>query len=83
MSEKGKEPGASDQTSTTGASRHSTSNPEPQSQTEAPGPPAREETLTRDSALQDTDDSDDDPVLIPGARYRAGPGDRLVNFQLT
>lgn len=79
LSEKGKEPGTSDQTSTS-ASRHSTSDPEPQSQTEATGPPAREETLTRDSALQDTDDSDDDPVLIPGARYRAGPGDRLVNF---
>lgn len=80
LSEKDKEPGTSDQTSTTSASRHSTSNPEPQSQTEAIGPSAHEETLTRDSALQDTDDSDDDPVLIPGARYRAGPGDRLVNF---
>ncbi|XP_017901944.1 PREDICTED: DDB1- and CUL4-associated factor 6 isoform X5 [Capra hircus] len=77
LSEKGKEPGTSDQTSTTSASRHSTSNPEPQSQTEAIGPLAHEETLTRDSALQDTDDSDDDPVLIPGARYRAGPGDRF------
>ncbi|XP_044800015.2 DDB1- and CUL4-associated factor 6 isoform X3 [Bubalus bubalis] len=76
LSEKGKEPGTSDQTSTPSASRHSTSNPEPQSQTEAIGPLAHEETLTRDSALQDTDDSDDDPVLIPGARYRAGPGDR-------
>ncbi|XP_042085093.1 DDB1- and CUL4-associated factor 6 isoform X27 [Ovis aries] len=76
LSEKDKEPGTSDQTSTTSASRHSTSNPEPQSQTEAIGPSAHEETLTRDSALQDTDDSDDDPVLIPGARYRAGPGDR-------
>ncbi|XDB49243.1 hypothetical protein AB1E18_002826 [Capra hircus] len=76
LSEKGKEPGTSDQTSTTSASRRSTSNPEPQSQTEAIGPSAHEETLTRDSALQDTDDSDDDPVLIPGARYRAGPGDR-------
>lgn len=78
LSEKGKEPGTSDQTSTPSAS--STSNPEPQSQTEAIGSLAHEETLTRDSALQDTDDSDDDPVLIPGARYRAGPGDRLVNF---
>ncbi|KAJ1064203.1 hypothetical protein K5549_014617 [Capra hircus] len=77
LSEKGKEPGTSDQTSTTSASRRSTSNPEPQSQTEAIGPSAHEETLTRDSALQDTDDSDDDPVLIPGARYRAGPGDRF------
>uniref|UniRef100_A0A8B9X750 DDB1- and CUL4-associated factor 6 n=1 Tax=Bos mutus grunniens TaxID=30521 RepID=A0A8B9X750_BOSMU len=74
LSEKGKEPGTSDQTSTPSAS--STSNPEPQSQTEAIGSLAHEETLTRDAALQDTDDSDDDPVLIPGARYRAGPGDR-------
>ncbi|XP_066886322.1 DDB1- and CUL4-associated factor 6 isoform X11 [Kogia breviceps] len=76
LSEKGKEPGTSDQSSTESATSQSTSNPEPQSQTEAIGPLAHEETLARDSALQDTDDSDDDPVLIPGARYRAGPGDR-------
>ncbi|XP_029083341.1 DDB1- and CUL4-associated factor 6 isoform X4 [Monodon monoceros] len=76
LSEKGKEPGTSGQTSTESATSQSTSNPEPQSQTEAIGPLAHEETLARDSALQDTDDSDDDPVLIPGARYRAGPGDR-------
>ncbi|XP_072802280.1 DDB1- and CUL4-associated factor 6 isoform X1 [Vicugna pacos] len=76
LSEKGKEPGTSDPTSTESATSQSTSNPEPQSQTEAIGPLAHEETLSRDSALQDTDDSDDDPVLIPGARYRAGPGDR-------
>ncbi|XP_023972438.1 DDB1- and CUL4-associated factor 6 isoform X3 [Physeter macrocephalus] len=77
LSEKGKEPGTSDQTSTESATSQSTSNPEPQSQTEAIGPLTHEETLARDSALQDTDDSDDDPVLIPGARYRAGPGDRF------
>nr|XP_031544583.1 DDB1- and CUL4-associated factor 6 isoform X1 [Vicugna pacos] len=77
LSEKGKEPGTSDPTSTESATSQSTSNPEPQSQTEAIGPLAHEETLSRDSALQDTDDSDDDPVLIPGARYRAGPGDRF------
>ncbi|XP_007172533.1 DDB1- and CUL4-associated factor 6 isoform X7 [Balaenoptera acutorostrata] len=76
LSEKGKEPGTSDQTSTESATSQSTGNPEPPSQTEAIGPLAHEETLARDSALQDTDDSDDDPVLIPGARYRAGPGDR-------
>ncbi|XP_026365229.1 DDB1- and CUL4-associated factor 6 isoform X7 [Ursus arctos] len=76
-SEQGKEPGTSDQTSTEGAPDQNTTNPEPQSQTEAIGPLAHEETLARDSALQDTDDSDDDPVLIPGARYRAGPGDRF------
>ncbi|XP_036129042.1 DDB1- and CUL4-associated factor 6 isoform X5 [Molossus molossus] len=42
----------------------------------SPGPEPPEEASATDSALQDTDDSDDDPVLIPGARYRAGPGDR-------
>ncbi|XP_040307686.1 DDB1- and CUL4-associated factor 6 isoform X5 [Herpailurus yagouaroundi] len=77
LSEQGKEPGTSDQTSTEGATDQNTANPEPQSQTEAIGPLAHEETLARESALQDTDDSDDDPVLIPGARYRAGPGDRF------
>ncbi|NWX32840.1 DCAF6 factor, partial [Notiomystis cincta] len=36
----------------------------------------QDEASTRTSALQETDDSDDDPVLIPGARYRGGPGHR-------
>ncbi|NP_001380579.1 DDB1- and CUL4-associated factor 6 isoform h [Homo sapiens] len=76
-SEKAKEPETSDQTSTESATNENNTNPEPQFQTEATGPSAHEETSTRDSALQDTDDSDDDPVLIPGARYRAGPGDRF------
>ncbi|XP_011946482.1 PREDICTED: DDB1- and CUL4-associated factor 6 isoform X5 [Cercocebus atys] len=76
-SEKAKEPETSDQTSTESATNENNTNPEPQFQTEAVGPSAHEETSTRDSALQDTDDSDDDPVLIPGARYRAGPGDRF------
>ncbi|XP_006735714.1 DDB1- and CUL4-associated factor 6 isoform X6 [Leptonychotes weddellii] len=76
LSEQGKEPGISGQTSTEGATNQNTTSPEPPSQTEAIGPLAHEEALARDSALQDTDDSDDDPVLIPGARYRAGPGDR-------
>ncbi|XP_063481164.1 DDB1- and CUL4-associated factor 6 isoform X14 [Symphalangus syndactylus] len=75
-SEEAKEPETSDQTSTESATNENNTNPEPQFQTEAIGPSAHEETSTRDSALQDTDDSDDDPVLIPGARYRAGPGDR-------
>ncbi|CAH6789408.1 Dcaf6 [Phodopus roborovskii] len=75
LSETSKE--ASEQTSTEGAISHSSTNPELPSQTEAIGPLAHEDTSTRDSALQDTDDSDDDPVLIPGARYRAGPGDRF------
>nr|XP_021523774.1 DDB1- and CUL4-associated factor 6 [Aotus nancymaae] len=76
-SEKAKEPQTSDQTSTESATNENNTNLEPQFQTEAIGPSAHGETSTRDSALQDTDDSDDDPVLIPGARYRAGPGDRF------
>jgi nuclear receptor interaction protein len=80
LSKKGKEPETSDQTSNDSATCQTNANPEPPSQTEAIEPLAHEETSARDSALQDTDDSDDDPVLIPGARYRAGPGDRLVNF---
>ncbi|XP_015441683.1 DDB1- and CUL4-associated factor 6 isoform X5 [Pteropus alecto] len=76
LSEKDKEPGTSDQTGTERAADHGPASPEPQPQTGAVGPAPREDTSARDSALQDTDDSDDDPVLIPGARYRAGPGDR-------
>ncbi|XP_030119565.4 DDB1- and CUL4-associated factor 6 isoform X4 [Taeniopygia guttata] len=49
---------------------------EPQSQLESFRLVAPEEASTRSSALQETDDSDDDPVLIPGARYRGGPGHR-------
>ncbi|XP_006887464.1 PREDICTED: DDB1- and CUL4-associated factor 6 isoform X4 [Elephantulus edwardii] len=76
LSEKGNELETSNQLSTESAANPSTTSPEPQSQTEAISPSVHEETSTRDSAHQDTDDSDDDPVLIPGARYRAGPGDR-------
>ncbi|NXR87852.1 DCAF6 factor, partial [Hypocryptadius cinnamomeus] len=49
---------------------------EPQAQPESSGLAAPDEASTRSSALQETDDSDDDPVLIPGARYRGGPGHR-------
>ncbi|XP_060053973.1 DDB1- and CUL4-associated factor 6 isoform X10 [Erinaceus europaeus] len=77
LSEKDNDPATSEQISTESATNQNITNPEPQSQTEAIGPLTHEETSTRDSALQDTDDSDDDPVLIPGARYRAGPGDRF------
>ncbi|XP_017586934.1 PREDICTED: DDB1- and CUL4-associated factor 6 isoform X4 [Corvus brachyrhynchos] len=49
---------------------------DPQSQPESSGLAAPDEASTRSSALQETDDSDDDPVLIPGARYRGGPGHR-------
>uniref|UniRef100_A0A8C8Z7K9 DDB1 and CUL4 associated factor 6 n=1 Tax=Prolemur simus TaxID=1328070 RepID=A0A8C8Z7K9_PROSS len=77
LSEKGKEPETSDQTSTESTTNENNTSAQPQSRTEATGLSAQEETSARDSALQDTDDSDDDPVLIPGARYRAGPGDRF------
>ncbi|XP_027744153.1 DDB1- and CUL4-associated factor 6 isoform X7 [Empidonax traillii] len=49
---------------------------EPQSHPESSGLATPDESSTRTSALQETDDSDDDPVLIPGARYRGGPGHR-------
>ncbi|XP_077013005.1 DDB1- and CUL4-associated factor 6 isoform X5 [Tamandua tetradactyla] len=71
--EKGKESETTDQPRTESASNQSISS-EPQI---AIGPSVHEETSARDSALQDTDDSDDDPILIPGARYRSGPGDRF------
>ncbi|NXJ59567.1 DCAF6 factor, partial [Rostratula benghalensis] len=51
-------------------------NDEPQPHPESSGLATPDETSTRTSALQETDDSDDDPVLIPGARYRGGPGHR-------
>ncbi|XP_066064055.1 DDB1- and CUL4-associated factor 6 isoform X3 [Chamaea fasciata] len=49
---------------------------EPSGQVEPAGLAATDEASSRTSALQETDDSDDDPVLIPGARYRGGPGHR-------
>ncbi|NXG61854.1 DCAF6 factor, partial [Hemiprocne comata] len=51
-------------------------NDEPQPHPESSGLATADESSTRTSALQETDDSDDDPVLIPGARYRGGPGHR-------
>ncbi|XP_015347364.1 DDB1- and CUL4-associated factor 6 isoform X3 [Marmota marmota marmota] len=77
LSEKDKELETVDQNRSESAAIETNTSPEPQSQTETIGPLAHEETSARDSALQDTDDSDDDPVLIPGARYRTGPGDRF------
>ncbi|XP_014738284.1 PREDICTED: DDB1- and CUL4-associated factor 6 isoform X3 [Sturnus vulgaris] len=49
---------------------------EPPSQPQSSGMAPPDEASARTSALQETDDSDDDPVLIPGARYRGGPGHR-------
>ncbi|XP_039191607.1 DDB1- and CUL4-associated factor 6 isoform X6 [Crotalus tigris] len=39
---------------------------------------AHEESSTRSSVFHETDDSDDDPVLIPGARYRGGVSHRYI-----
>jgi len=55
-------------------------NDEPQPHPESSGLATPDESSTRTSALQETDDSDDDPVLIPGARYRGGPGHRLGEY---
>lgn len=55
-------------------------NNEPQPHPESSGFATPDESSTRTSALQETDDSDDDPVLIPGARYRGGPGHRLGEY---
>lgn len=57
-------------------------NDEPQPHPESSGLATPEDCSTRTSALQETDDSDDDPVLIPGARYRGGPGHRLEEYFL-
>ncbi|XP_039377439.1 DDB1- and CUL4-associated factor 6 isoform X3 [Mauremys reevesii] len=63
-------------------STESTANPvntnhELQPQPDSSGLASHEESSTRSTAFQETDDSDDDPVLIPGARYRGGPGHRF------
>ncbi|XP_029434952.1 DDB1- and CUL4-associated factor 6 isoform X5 [Rhinatrema bivittatum] len=38
---------------------------------------AREGLSSRSSAYQETDDSDDDPVLVPASRFRSTQGNRL------
>nr|XP_056714702.1 DDB1- and CUL4-associated factor 6 isoform X3 [Euleptes europaea] len=53
-------------------------NPKPQPQPDSAGLASHEESSTRSSVFQETDDSDDDPVLIPGARYRGGVGHRYI-----
>lgn len=76
LSERGRGPAMPDGAGAEAAARRRSPSPELLCQTAAIGPSLPEEASAADSALQDTDDSDDDPVLIPGARYRAGPGDR-------
>ncbi|XP_036891165.1 DDB1- and CUL4-associated factor 6 isoform X2 [Sturnira hondurensis] len=76
LSERGRGLAVPEGTGAEASARQGSPSPEPLCQTAAIGPTLPEEASATDSALQDTDDSDDDPVLIPGARYRAGPGDR-------
>nr|XP_060626579.1 DDB1- and CUL4-associated factor 6 isoform X4 [Anolis sagrei ordinatus] len=64
------------QQSTESTANPNNTNNEPQSQPDSSGLTSHEESSTRSSAFQETDDSDDDPVLIPGARFRGGVGHR-------
>ncbi|KAM9173666.1 DDB1- and CUL4-associated factor 6 isoform 2-T2 [Pangshura tecta] len=74
-SEKSKEQESSSQSTESTANPVNT-NHELQPQPDSSGLASREESSTRSTAFQETDDSDDDPVLIPGTRYRGGPGHR-------
>ncbi|XP_034647407.1 DDB1- and CUL4-associated factor 6 isoform X5 [Trachemys scripta elegans] len=75
-SEKSKEQESSSQSTESNANPVNT-NHELQPQPDSSGLASHEESSTRSTAFQETDDSDDDPVLIPGARYRGGPGHRF------
>ncbi|KAH1187779.1 hypothetical protein KIL84_020528 [Mauremys mutica] len=75
-SEKSKEQESSSQSTESTANPVNT-NHELQPQPDSSGLASHEESSTRSTAFQETDDSDDDPVLIPGARYRGGPGHRF------
>ncbi|EMP37880.1 DDB1- and CUL4-associated factor 6 [Chelonia mydas] len=74
--EKSKEQESSSQQSTESTANPVNTNHERQPQPDSSGLASHEESSTRGTAFQETDDSDDDPVLIPGARYRGGPGHR-------
>ncbi|XP_030437090.1 DDB1- and CUL4-associated factor 6 isoform X12 [Gopherus evgoodei] len=75
-SEKSKEQEGSSQSTESTANPVNT-NHELQPQPDSSGLASHEESSTRSTTFQETDDSDDDPVLIPGARYRGGPGHRF------
>ncbi|CAM4423583.1 unnamed protein product [Caretta caretta] len=75
--EKSKEQESSSRQSTESTANPVNTNHERQSQPDSSGLASHEESSTRSTAFQETDDSDDDPVLIPGARYRGGPGHRF------
>ncbi|XP_067402372.1 DDB1- and CUL4-associated factor 6 isoform X1 [Emydura macquarii macquarii] len=76
-SEKSKEQESSSQQSTESTANPNNTNHELPPQPDSSGLATHEESSTRGTAFQETDDSDDDPVLIPGARYRGGPGHRF------
>nr|XP_025041021.1 DDB1- and CUL4-associated factor 6 isoform X2 [Pelodiscus sinensis] len=76
-SERSKEQESSSQQHTESTANPVNTNHELQPQPDSSGLAAHEESSTRSTAFQETDDSDDDPVLIPGARYRGGPGHRF------
>ncbi|CAM5079810.1 unnamed protein product [Eretmochelys imbricata] len=75
--EKSKEQESSSRQSTESTANPVNTNHERQPQPDSSGLASHEESSTRSTAFQETDDSDDDPVLIPGARYRGGPGHRF------
>ncbi|KAM3837641.1 DDB1- and CUL4-associated factor 6 isoform 2-T2 [Vipera latastei] len=64
------------QQSTDSSTIPNNTNNEPHSQPDSSGLATHEESSTRSSVFHETDDSDDDPVLIPGARYRGGVSHR-------
>ncbi|XP_070606308.1 DDB1- and CUL4-associated factor 6 isoform X7 [Erythrolamprus reginae] len=66
------------QQSTDSSTIPNNTNNEPRSQPDSSGLATHEESSTRGSVFHETDDSDDDPVLIPGARYRGGVGHRYI-----
>lgn len=72
------QPESLSQQSTDSSAIPNNTNNEPHSQPVSSGLATHEESSTRSSVFHETDDSDDDPVLIPGARYRGGVGHRLV-----
>ncbi|XP_007434301.1 DDB1- and CUL4-associated factor 6 isoform X3 [Python bivittatus] len=70
--------GSLSQQSTDSTTIPNNTNHEPHSQPDSSGLASHEESSTRSSVFHETDDSDDDPVLIPGARYRGGVGHRYI-----
>ncbi|XP_026519827.1 DDB1- and CUL4-associated factor 6 isoform X6 [Notechis scutatus] len=70
------QPESLSQQSTDSSTIPNNTNNEPHSQPDTSGLATHEESSTRSSVFHETDDSDDDPVLIPGARYRGGVGHR-------